>query len=59
VVLQGQNAVHQYRAEFDRLRAGIFGALHERHQSRPSEFRLATIRFKPVFTPEPGPEMEA
>ena len=58
VVLHGQNAVNQYRAEFDRLRSGTFGDLHERHEPRPREFRLAKIRVKPVFAPEQGPEME-
>ena len=55
VVLHGQNAVNQYRAEFDRLRSGTFGDLHERHEPRPSEFQLAKIRIKPVFAPEQGP----
>ena len=27
-------------SEFDRLRAGTFGDLHERHEARPDEFRL-------------------
>jgi phosphatidylserine/phosphatidylglycerophosphate/cardiolipin synthase-like enzyme len=58
VVLHGQRAVNQYRAEFDRLRSGTFGELHERHEPRPSEFQLAKIRIKPVFAPEQGPEME-
>jgi hypothetical protein len=58
VVLHGQRAVNQYREEFDRLRSGTFGDLHERHEPRPTEFQLAKIRIKPVFAPEQGPEME-
>jgi phosphatidylserine/phosphatidylglycerophosphate/cardiolipin synthase-like enzyme len=49
VVLHGQNAVNQYREEFDRLRSGTFGDLHERHEPPPTEFQLAKIRIKPVF----------
>lgn len=58
LVLHGQKIVSQYRDEFDRLRSGTFGDLHERHEPRPSEFALAKIRIKPVFAPEQGPEME-
>jgi hypothetical protein len=58
VVLHGQRAVNQYRAEFGRLRTGTFGGLHERHEPRPSEFQSAKIRIKPVFAPEQGLEME-
>jgi phosphatidylserine/phosphatidylglycerophosphate/cardiolipin synthase-like enzyme len=58
VVLKGKRATDQYLAEFDRLRSGTFGELHERHEPRPAEFRLANIRIKPIFAPEQGPEME-
>lgn len=58
VVLHGQTAVEQYLAEFERLRSGTFGELHERHEPRPAEFRLAKIRVKPLFAPLHGPEME-
>jgi phosphatidylserine/phosphatidylglycerophosphate/cardiolipin synthase-like enzyme len=58
VVLQGQSAAKQYLAEFERLRSGTFGELHERHDPRPAEFRLAHLRIKPLFAPEQGPEME-
>jgi phosphatidylserine/phosphatidylglycerophosphate/cardiolipin synthase-like enzyme len=58
LVLHGQRATDQYLAEFDRVRSGTFGQLHERHESRPAEFRLGHIRVKPVFAPQQGPEME-
>jgi phosphatidylserine/phosphatidylglycerophosphate/cardiolipin synthase-like enzyme len=58
VILHGQSATEQYLAEFQRLRSGTFGELHERHEARPDEFRLAHVRVKPVFAPEQGPEME-
>jgi phosphatidylserine/phosphatidylglycerophosphate/cardiolipin synthase-like enzyme len=58
VVLHGQSAANQYLAEFTRLRSGTFGELHERHEPRPAEFRLAHVRIKPVFAPDQGPEME-
>ena len=58
VILKGKRATDQYQAEFDRLRSGTFGELHERHEPRPAEFRLANIRIKPIFAPEQGPEME-
>jgi phosphatidylserine/phosphatidylglycerophosphate/cardiolipin synthase-like enzyme len=58
LVLHGQKAAGQYRAEFLRMRAGTFGELHERHESRPAEFRLAGVRVKPLFAPRHGPEME-
>ena len=58
VVLHGQRAASQYRDEFERLRAGTFGELHERHEPKPAEVKLAKIRVKPVFAPEQGPEME-
>ena len=44
--------------EFERLRSGTFGELHERVEPRPAEFQLGKIRVKPVFAPEHGPEME-
>jgi phospholipase D-like protein len=57
-VLHGHRAADQYVAEFERLRSGTFGALHERHEPRPKEFRLGRIRIKPLFAPRHGPEME-
>ncbi|GIE85292.1 phospholipase D-like domain-containing protein [Actinoplanes regularis] len=58
VVLHGRSAAELYLAEFERLRTGTFGDLHERHEPKPREFRLGGIRVKPVFAPEQGPEME-
>ena len=42
----------QYLAEFERLRSGTFGDLHERHEARPVEFRLGEMRVKPLFAPQ-------
>jgi phosphatidylserine/phosphatidylglycerophosphate/cardiolipin synthase-like enzyme len=58
VVLHGQSASKQYLAEFERMRAGTFGPLHERHEPQPREFRLGGMRIKPLFAPRHGPEME-
>jgi phosphatidylserine/phosphatidylglycerophosphate/cardiolipin synthase-like enzyme len=58
VILRGKAASAQYQAEFDRMRSGTFGDLHERHEARPVEFRLGGIRVKPLFAPWHGPEME-
>jgi phosphatidylserine/phosphatidylglycerophosphate/cardiolipin synthase-like enzyme len=58
VILHGQRAAAQYQGEFERLRGGTFGALHERTEPRPAEFRLGGIRVKPIFAPDQGPEME-
>jgi phosphatidylserine/phosphatidylglycerophosphate/cardiolipin synthase-like enzyme len=58
VVLHGRQATEQYKVEFDRLRSGTFGDLHERHEAQPIEFRLGGIRVKPLFAPRHGPEME-
>lgn len=58
VVLHSRTAAGQYLEEFNRLRTGTFGELHERHESRPVEFRLGYMRVKPLFAPRHGPEME-
>jgi phosphatidylserine/phosphatidylglycerophosphate/cardiolipin synthase-like enzyme len=58
VILRGRTATGQYLAEFERLRSGTFGDLHERHEERPVEFRLGQMRVKPLFAPQHGPEME-
>jgi len=58
VILRGQTAAHLYQAEFNRLRSGTFGNLHERVEPRPTEFRLGQVRVKPLFAPRHGPEME-
>ncbi|HSS66965.1 MAG TPA: phospholipase D-like domain-containing protein [Nocardioidaceae bacterium] len=58
VILRGRNATKQYLAEFERLRSGTFGDLHERHEERPAEFKLGDMRVKPLFAPQHGPEME-
>lgn len=58
VILHGQSAAGQCAAEFDRLRSGTFGDLHERHEPKPAEFRLGRMRIKPLFAPRHGPEME-
>ena len=58
MVLRGQRAASQYLAEFERLRSGTFGDLHERHEAKPVEFRLGKLRVKPLFAPRHGPEME-
>lgn len=58
LVLRGQIAARLYVEEFDRMRSGTFGELHERKEPRPTEFRLGGIRVKPLFAPRHGPEME-
>ena len=58
VVLRGQRAASLYLEEFLRMRSGTFGALHERVEARPAEFRLGRVRVKPLFAPRHGPEME-
>jgi phosphatidylserine/phosphatidylglycerophosphate/cardiolipin synthase-like enzyme len=58
VVLRGQTAAKAYAAEFERLRSGTFGELHERTESRPRAFNLGHLRIKPCFAPWQGPEME-
>ncbi len=58
VVLRGQRASSLYLEEFLRMRSGTFGALHERAEARPAEFRLGGVRVKPLFAPRHGPEME-
>jgi phosphatidylserine/phosphatidylglycerophosphate/cardiolipin synthase-like enzyme len=58
VVLHGRGITAQYLAEFERLRSGTFGALHERVEPRPAELRIGTVRVKPLFAPQQGPEME-
>jgi phosphatidylserine/phosphatidylglycerophosphate/cardiolipin synthase-like enzyme len=58
VVLRGRRIAAEYGAEFARLRSGTFGALHERHEARPREMRVAKVRVKPLFAPRHGPEME-
>ena len=58
LILRGRHAAEQYRTEFLRMRAGTFGDLHERHEPKPVEFRLAGVRVKPLFAPRHGPEME-
>jgi phosphatidylserine/phosphatidylglycerophosphate/cardiolipin synthase-like enzyme len=58
VVLHGKSAASQYLAEFERMWAGTFGELHERHEAQPREFTLGGMRIKPLFAPRHGPEME-
>ena len=58
VVLHDKAVTAQYLAEFERLRAGTFGDLHERVEPRPRELHIGTVRVKPLFAPRHGPEME-
>ena len=58
LVLHGKAVTAQYLAEFERLRAGTFGDLHERVEARPREIRIGSVRVKPLFAPRHGPEME-
>jgi len=58
VVLHGQRAATEYLHEFERMRAGTFGDLHERVEPKPVEFSLPEVRIKPLFAPRHGPEME-
>jgi phosphatidylserine/phosphatidylglycerophosphate/cardiolipin synthase-like enzyme len=58
VILHGASAANQYAGEFERLRSGTFGELHERVEPRPREFTLGGMRVKPLFAPRHGPEME-
>jgi phosphatidylserine/phosphatidylglycerophosphate/cardiolipin synthase-like enzyme len=44
VILDGQTAANEYAAEFLRLRSGTFGDQHERHEPKPTEFRLGGMR---------------
>jgi phosphatidylserine/phosphatidylglycerophosphate/cardiolipin synthase-like enzyme len=58
LILRSKSAAEQYAAEFERLRSGTFGDLHERVEPRPREFSLGRMRIKPLFAPRHGPEME-
>ncbi|QKW39774.1 phospholipase [Actinomadura sp. NAK00032] len=58
LVLRGRRAAALYLEEFLRMRSGTFGAMHERVEPRPAEFRLGQVRVKPLFAPRHGPEME-
>ena len=59
VALRGRTAASQYQNEFERMRdSGTFGAMHERVEARPKEFRIGDVRVKPLFAPRHGPEME-
>ncbi len=58
VVLHGQRAATEYLREFERMRSGTFGDLHERVEPKPKEFDLPAVRIKPLFAPRHGPEME-
>lgn len=58
LVLHGRRAAALYLEEFLRMRSGTFGAMHERVEPRPAEFRLGQVRVKPLFAPRHGPEME-
>ncbi len=58
LILRGRRAAALYLEEFLRMRSGTFGAMHERVEPRPAEFRLGQIRVKPLFAPRHGPEME-
>ncbi len=58
VVLHGQRAATEYLREFNRMRAGTFGDMHERVEPKPKEFDLPAVRIKPLFAPRHGPEME-
>ncbi|MET4159156.1 phospholipase D-like domain-containing protein [Agromyces sp. PvR057] len=58
VVLRGRRPAAEYLVEFERMRSGTFGDLHERIEPKPSEFGLPAVRVKPLFAPRHGPEME-
>lgn len=58
LILRGRRAAALYLEEFLRMRSGTFGAMHERVEPRPAEFRLGQVRVKPLFAPRHGPEME-
>ena len=58
LVLHGAKPAEQYLAEFERMRAGTFGDLHERVEAKPREFTIDGVRIKPLFAPRHGPEME-
>jgi phosphatidylserine/phosphatidylglycerophosphate/cardiolipin synthase-like enzyme len=58
VVLHGQRGATEYLREFERMRSGTFGDLHERVEPKPKEFDLPEVRVKPLFAPRHGPEME-
>jgi hypothetical protein len=47
VVLRGWPIAGLYE-EFERLRSGTFGALHERVEARPRELRIGRVRVKPL-----------
>jgi len=58
LILHGKTVAALYLAEFLRMRAGTFGDMHERVEPKPREFRIGTVRVKPLFAPRHGPEME-
>ena len=47
MVLRGWPIAGLYE-EFERLRSGTFGALHERVEARPRKLRIGRVRVKPL-----------
>jgi len=51
VILHGQSASGQYLDEFERLRSGTFGPLHERQEAAPRSTRRPATAWTPRSPP--------
>lgn len=58
VVIDDAEVANAYKKEFREIQLGRFGKLSVDKDEKPKEARVSTVRVKPLFAPDHGPEME-
>jgi phosphatidylserine/phosphatidylglycerophosphate/cardiolipin synthase-like enzyme len=58
VYVGGKRTAGVYRDEFDEMWGGTFGAMRQRRDPKPAEYRVSGVRVKVLFAPDHAPEME-
>ncbi|MCW8914660.1 MAG: phospholipase D-like domain-containing protein [Magnetovibrio sp.] len=58
VEIKSARVLKQYALEFDEIWDGTFGAVRNRHETKPGEYTVSKVRVKPLFAPDHSPEME-
>ncbi len=58
VVVHDAKVANAYKTEFREIQQGRFGKASVGHDEKPREVEVSSVRVKPLFAPDHGPEME-
>lgn len=58
IIFHDRQICKAYEAEFEEILSGTFGALNERHKSKPKQVIVEGVPVRVLFAPDDAPELE-